>query len=565
MSFATVTLIVEIVFYLVLCAGVVAQVKKHYHWHDRLQAPVVVLNLLFIIFVMIPTFRIVATDLPGGLSNVPTLVTTIHAALGTTAQLVSIYLLLAGFKILPRKIGVLRYWMWAGFVLWTLTILFGIGVYILFYTGDTSAEEAVTEHDPDLVEEAVTDETISDAPPEEIVEEHAAEEIIEEEPAEFVEEGVEEHAAEEIVIEETAEPTPEPSPTPTPVPTPVQVGTLVIADNQNHGDQLTIEMNSVDMPAEGTVYEIWLGKPEESPVSLGLLPVENGAVNFTFIDPEGRNLLGLYSDMFISEEPAGDTDPTPSETMAFTGSVSPDIIDPVRLAVVADPDTPDGDGPIFNARAEVVNIELETGFQQEYSIAENDLNALKIQAEGVVNILEGTNGPNFGDNDGSGDVYNTGDGFGLLSYLERTLTQIEAVSQAERATPEVLARAEQAGIAVKSALGQAERLRDIELQILAIGSTAEAADLVTEANDIVRVLLDIGEAGFSDPAQAGTVAAYTFVQQIGTIDIFALPKPEAPTEELIEETEESVDEHAEEVPDLISEPADDQVSEHDGN
>lgn len=51
-----VTLLIEIVFYLVLCAGVAAQLKGQFQWHDRLQTPVVLLNLLFIGLVMLPAF-----------------------------------------------------------------------------------------------------------------------------------------------------------------------------------------------------------------------------------------------------------------------------------------------------------------------------------------------------------------------------------------------------------------------------------------------------------------------------------------------------------------------------
>ena len=128
-----ITLIVQILFYLVLCAGVVAQLQGKYKWHDMLQTPVVILNIFFIAFVMVPTFSALSGSLSTQITKPPIMVTAIHAMLGTVAQLLSIYCLLAGFKILPRKIGVLRYWMWGAFTAWTATIIFGLGVYILFY------------------------------------------------------------------------------------------------------------------------------------------------------------------------------------------------------------------------------------------------------------------------------------------------------------------------------------------------------------------------------------------------------------------------------------------------
>lgn len=178
--YADVTLIVQIVFYLMLCAGVVAQLQGKYKWHDRLQVPVVVLNVFFIILVMLPTFRAVAGELPGNLNQVPAMVTLTHAGLGTLAQLLAIYCLLAGLKILPRKIGTLRYWMWAAYSAWTATIIFGIGVYILFYLTPTAASTApqpVAEHDADLTGEhaAPLDESpaLADPSADEIVAEHA--------------------------------------------------------------------------------------------------------------------------------------------------------------------------------------------------------------------------------------------------------------------------------------------------------------------------------------------------------------------------------------------------------
>ena len=208
MQLATITLIVQIVFYLVLCAGVVAQLKGLYKWHDRLQAPIVVLNIFFILFVMIPTFRaVVFGQIPSGLSDVPTLVTAIHGLLGTVAQLLAIYVLLAGFKILPRKIGVLRYWMWATFIAWTLAILFGIGVYVTFYTGDSSANVSIAEHDEhdaDLGGEAAPAAPAEDAAvaehDEEAVETEPSAGVVEEPVAEHDEEAVGE-PAEEVIAE----------------------------------------------------------------------------------------------------------------------------------------------------------------------------------------------------------------------------------------------------------------------------------------------------------------------------------------------------------------------------
>ena len=130
---ADITLTVEILFYLILSAGAVAQLLGKMKLHAWLQAPVVILNVLFIVLVMTPTFWELSRSASAQLDQIPVLVTVIHAMLGTVAQILSIYCLLAGFKVLPRKIGILRYWMWGAYTAWTATIVFGIGVYLIYY------------------------------------------------------------------------------------------------------------------------------------------------------------------------------------------------------------------------------------------------------------------------------------------------------------------------------------------------------------------------------------------------------------------------------------------------
>lgn len=551
MNLATINLIIQILFYLTLCAGVVAQLRGKYKWHDRFQAPVVILNIFFILFVMVPTFRAIAGEIPSGLAQTPIWVTTVHATLGTIAQLLGIYMFLAGFKYVPRKIGVLRYYMWTTFIFWTLTVLFGIGVYIMFYTGDSSAETAtVAEHDADLAPEHAADlaePAPAEAPAEEVVDEHAEVEVI---PTEELIAGdvavVEEHAAE--IVEEPAA-----TPAPTPTPAPVQVGLLWFSDGQAHGDQVNLELSGVTPPPAGSVYEVWLEAEGQEPVSVGRPTVTGDTITYTFLDPEGRNLLGIYDRMFISIEPAEDAEPAPSGTVAYRGSVAPDVIEPVRQAIVAAPDTADGDGYAFNARAELVeSMALEVNFQQDYSIAEDDLNALKIQAEGILNVIEGANSPNFGDRDGSGDVYVPGasDQFGLLPYLVQVLVRVDAAAQAEGATPQVIQAAEQTRTAAQNSIRWLEEIQALEQQILQVASTAEAVEAVAQVVELTAQLQDASGAGLTDAGQGGILATYTFGQLMGGIEIFSQPVEVAPvaTPELIDEHgQEIIDEHGEAV------------------
>lgn len=582
---ADINLVVHILFYIMLCLGVTAQLNGKYKWHDRLQIPVVVLNLFFIAFVMIPSFMNIAPDVPANLGQTFFLVPTLHGILGALAQGVAIYCLLAGLKILPRKIGVLRYWMWLAFVLWTIVTLLGIFIYIIWYTGGTSSStvgehnaEAVAEHAAPIAEAPTTT-----APTAEPVQEHAEQALIEEpakataEPlAEHAEEVVIEHAEEPVAVQptqaeattelvqehaaETAEavvaateasapPTDTPiPPTATPLPAPSRIGLLTTSDEKVHGDKATLALSGVTPPPDGSVYEAWLSGAKQQPLSLGKLTLTGDTVNHTFVNPKGQILVGLYNGMFISVEPANDNNPAPSGVVAYQAEIAPAVLEQVRLILAANPQTPNKDALGLNMLNQVADkMAQEVGFQQDYSITNNDLAALKIQAEGIVNIIEGQGGANFGDLDGNGEVYHTGDGFGLLGsgdgagYLQAIANAAAAAAQAEGATAEVKLRAEQTQTAVDNAISLTEQIQDLELQILQAPDIASATKSVNQVAALFAQLNEADTTGLADPAKGGVRTVYNYSQLIAAMEIQAVsdqgttaPAP-APTPELIDE------------------------------
>jgi plastocyanin/uncharacterized membrane protein YozB (DUF420 family) len=135
-SFITdLTLLLEIIFFIAICVGVAAQRRGQFKLHDWIQTPVVILNLFLILFVMASSFvgqRVLST-LPQRPSDAYYWVVALHAALGLAAEGLAIYALLAGHQILPRRIGRLRYWMWATFGLWTAALVAGVATYYVWY------------------------------------------------------------------------------------------------------------------------------------------------------------------------------------------------------------------------------------------------------------------------------------------------------------------------------------------------------------------------------------------------------------------------------------------------
>jgi hypothetical protein len=98
------------------------------------QGTVVVLNLVLIAWIMLPSYReAVLPGLPEGLSRSYYYLPTLHAGLGTVAQLLGLFIALrAGTNLLPEVLRFRNYklWMRAELILWWAVILLGITTYV---------------------------------------------------------------------------------------------------------------------------------------------------------------------------------------------------------------------------------------------------------------------------------------------------------------------------------------------------------------------------------------------------------------------------------------------------
>lgn len=131
------TLVIELVMGLALLAGAGLARRGSYRAHARCQSVVVLLNPAAILLTMAPSFRqSFAALTPAGLANSYYLLAAVHAALGSVAELLALYILLvAGTNMLPKRLRFIRYrpWMRVALVLWWTTLLLGLATYVRWY------------------------------------------------------------------------------------------------------------------------------------------------------------------------------------------------------------------------------------------------------------------------------------------------------------------------------------------------------------------------------------------------------------------------------------------------
>ena len=134
---ADVNLVVQLVMGMALVAGVVLAKQQHYRAHGICQTTVMLLNLLMIGIVMWPSFRRQVNPMfPRVLHRSYYAAPTVHAALGITAELLGLYIVLvAGTNVLPEWLRFRNWkrWMRTEFVLWLIVVISGMGTYYAWY------------------------------------------------------------------------------------------------------------------------------------------------------------------------------------------------------------------------------------------------------------------------------------------------------------------------------------------------------------------------------------------------------------------------------------------------
>src|SRR5438445_8685936 len=130
-------LVVQLIMGTALLAGAHLAKQKRYKAHGICQTTVMLLNLLMIGIVMWPSFRRQVNPMfPRVLHRSYYAAPTVHAALGITAELLGLYIVLvAGTNVLPAWLRFRNWkrWMRTEFVLWFVVVISGLGTYYAWY------------------------------------------------------------------------------------------------------------------------------------------------------------------------------------------------------------------------------------------------------------------------------------------------------------------------------------------------------------------------------------------------------------------------------------------------
>ncbi|MBI2166291.1 MAG: anti-sigma factor [Chloroflexi bacterium] len=314
-------------------------------------------------------------------------------------------------------------------------------------------------------------------------------------------------------------------------------GTAVFRDASALSDRLVVAMTEVERPASGKAYEGWLVSDDaKTATSIGIISVSaDGRVSHTYTSPNGQNLLGSYNTVRITIEPSPDPEPAkPSADVAFEYTLPGPVATHARHLLYRWDPSPDKKGFVVGGREQ---LRLA---QQHLNLALSDaqkgnLTGARSHAEHVVNIIEGSKGPNYGDLDGDGQTVNPGDGNGVLEYFKGAIAHVGLMSTALPNDPIVKLHGPHVTDSSNNILDWAGRVRDWAIPAARANDLTVALTLL----GVAKPDMDKAISGFDADGngridlvrgESGLPIAYEHSQNLAIFSLAAAPPAQpAPT------------------------------------
>jgi serine/threonine protein kinase len=265
------------------------------------------------------------------------------------------------------------------------------------------------------------------------------------------------------------------------------IGVLRFQDGTAPADQVTLTTTSIPLPTAGSQYEAWLIQDDnEGRYPLGVITFDaDGHGSLSFVDTQGRNLLGMYHGLEITVEPT-DNNPNPSSNVAYAVTLPDSGFAHVRHLMYTFDGTPNQIGFIRGLITDTTLLDTSAQLMLAAYQANNEA-AVRSHAEGMLNTIVGSQSENYRDWDNNGSINNPSDGFGLLlngdneGYIQGTYSHANLSITSTDATQNMIVHGEHVKVAATNIGGWATTLRNQLILILQTPFNAEMEGMIRNA------------------------------------------------------------------------------------
>lgn len=281
------------------------------------------------------------------------------------------------------------------------------------------------------------------------------------------------------------------------------------------GDTVVMTVNNVRPPASGTQYLAWLkNTTTQETLKLGrldLFALGDGSLTFR---SNGVSLPFFYNAVIITSE-TRDAE-TPSENIAYSGAIPPEVIAALYEILIASPDGISDTSLFASARTEARFARDHSGLAARATT----LGGLRTHAEHTINILQGTNE----DYTGSGSGVNPGRGFGVFVFLDKMDERLAEAVNTPQASLELQTSAEFIRVCTQNVREWATEMIELEKILIAAEDIADISEQATQSTALAQYILegvDANENGAIEPfeGECGLAQIEQFGVQVVTMSI----------------------------------------------
>ncbi len=309
----------------------------------------------------------------------------------------------------------------------------------------------------------------------------------------------------------------------------VNFGKASYSSQNAPGDSISIQVNELAQPPNGTHYAVWLFNTlDDDALHLGdvrLDPLGDGQLTYT---SDSASMLPIHYNAVLITQQDADSD-APSGRVLYHGSLPAEVISALSQILVTSPDgIPSSAGDTMTSLLDGAIQEANIAKQHAgLAAAATSSGSLHTHAEHTINILQGTNE----DYNGNGRGENPGRGYGIPYFLDRIEAQLDSIAAAPTAESLTDNQIDLIRVCIVNTRGWMNGIIDRESQFFTVEDLASVQTELHEATDYADALLngvDLNQNGRVDPfeGECGLQQINSFGVAVGNMDITAGSLPE---------------------------------------